>query len=95
VTRDGRAVSTPEEETVFRLLGMQLAGYAAGEHAVHGTASIQALRSATPTVAGGRIGELDARQTVEQLRHWSVGADEGEVLVVRGDAFNVAEAGVL
>jgi hypothetical protein len=24
VTRDGRAVPTPEEETVFQLLGMQL-----------------------------------------------------------------------
>ena len=29
------------------------------------------------------------------LRHWSVGADEGDVLVARGDALNVAEAGVL
>src|SRR2546423_611510 len=29
------------------------------------------------------------------LRPWSAGADEGDVLVARGDALNVAEAGVL
>jgi hypothetical protein len=35
------------------------------------------------------------RRMLWLLRHWSAGADEGEVLVARGDALNVAEASVL
>jgi hypothetical protein len=68
------------------------------EHAVHGTPSVQALRAARPTFDVRRNGDLDARQTVEHragIDVDSVGADEGEVLVARGDVLNVAEAGVL